>query len=80
MVEGKTTGQFLRYMRERHGYTQQYISSIMDVNVRTYRRWENDENDISMNQFARLIRFYGYGVDIININDAFKKRREKNAK
>ena len=64
----RMASQNIRYLREKYGYSQQQISMFLGVNVRTYRRWENDESTIDVATFIKILSFYGYTLDVVNIN------------
>lgn len=38
-------GNILRKNRERTGFTQERVAEMMDIPLRTYRRWEAEETD-----------------------------------
>ena len=73
MSNGMTTGEMLRSLRVKNGLTQQAASMAMGVNVRTYRRWENNESTIHVNDFIKLLSIYGMKLDIVRIKDICKK-------
>lgn len=73
MNSGISTGDMLRDLRLKHNVTQQQISMQMGVNVRTYRRWENNESSMNVNDFIKLLNFYKMKVDVVLINDICRK-------
>jgi transcriptional regulator with XRE-family HTH domain len=72
MSEGLTTGEMLRNLRLKKGLTQQGVSMDMGVNVRTYRRWENNESTMSVDSFIRLLNIFGMKVDVVNTKEIKK--------
>lgn len=68
-----STGDMLRELRVKNGLTQQAASMAMGVNVRTYRRWENNESCIHVDDFIKILNIFGMRLDVIRTKDDCKK-------
>ena len=57
--------QRIRDLREDSDYTQEYIAKLLNVNQRTYSRYENGQLDIPSLCLIKLAKFYGKSVDYL---------------
>lgn len=64
-----SVGDAFRYMRFEKGYTQQRVANEIGVNVRTYRRWENNESPISIGRTIDILNLYGKKLKVEPIDE-----------
>lgn len=57
--------QRIRDLREDSDYTQEYIAKLLNVNQRTYSRYENGEHAIPLTILSFLADFYETSVDYL---------------
>lgn len=57
--------QRIRDLREDSDYTQEYIAKLLNVNQRTYSRYENGEHAIPLTILSFLSDFYETSVDYL---------------
>ena len=55
----------IRNLREDADYTQEYIAKLLNVNQRTYSRYENSEHAIPLSILSFLADFYETSVDYL---------------
>lgn len=55
----------IRDLREDNDYKQEYIASLLNINQRTYSRYENAEHAIPLSVLSFLADFYGTSVDYL---------------
>ncbi len=60
----------LRMLREVHNYTQEYVSSVLDISPNTYSLLEKGQAQITIDRIEKLAQLYKLDVaDLIRIND-----------
>ena len=57
--------QRIRDLREDSDYTQEYIAKLLNVNQRTYSRYENGINELPIRHLITLCGFYHISADYI---------------
>ena len=55
----------IRQLREDKDLSQTYIAKILNVNQRTYSRYETGEHSISLESLCILADFHGVSVDYL---------------
>ena len=67
-----------RDLREDSDYTQEYIAKLLNVNQRTYSRYENGDRAIPIELLSKLADFYDTSVDYLinrtNIKTPYPKK------
>lgn len=58
---------WIRSKRLEKGLTQQQVADALDLNVRTIRRWEADEDVPAQTNLLRVAKLFGYRLK--NIGD-----------
>ena len=48
----------IRELREDHDLTQVYLANLLNVNQRTYSRYETGEHEISLDSLTKIADFY----------------------
>lgn len=48
----------IRELREDHDLTQTYMAKLLNVNQRTYSRYESGEHEISLASLSKIADFY----------------------
>ena len=70
--------QRIRDLREDSDYTQEYIAKLLNVNQRTYSRYENGDRAIPIELLSKLADFYDTSVDYLinrtNIKTPYPKK------
>ena len=56
----------LKVIRRLSSKSQLWVAVEMGVEERTYRRWENGENKISMDNFEKAINLMGYKIEVVD--------------
>lgn len=70
-------GITLRKLRDKNGYTQQYVADYIGISRVAYRKWENNEVDFSVSQLARIAELYCVALEeIIEVSRHSKKLKE----
>ena len=63
----------IRELREDNDLTQAYMAKLLNVNQRTYSRYETGEHEISLVSLSKIADFYGVSVDyLLNRTDTKK--------
>ena len=52
----------IRELREDNDLTQMYMARLLNVNQRTYSRYETGEHEISLASLSKIADFYGVSV------------------
>ena len=55
----------VRFLRIKHGYTQQGVSEILGVRKSTYNMYESGERNISVEMLTKLAKLYNVSTDYI---------------
>lgn len=55
----------IRDLREDCDYTQEYMAKLLNINQRSYSRYENGEHAIPLPVLSYLADFYGTSVDYL---------------
>ena len=55
----------IRELREDHDLTQTYMAHYLNVNQRTYSRYERGERSVPLEQLCRIADFYKVSVDYL---------------
>lgn len=55
----------IRELREDNDLTQMYMAKLLNVNQRTYSRYETGEHEISLTSLSKIADFYRVSVDYI---------------
>ncbi|SES16419.1 DNA-binding transcriptional regulator, XRE-family HTH domain [Pedobacter rhizosphaerae] len=63
-------GITLRKYRDSCGYSQQFVANCLEISRVSYRKWENNEVDFSINQLEKISEFYSIPIDQI-IKDSY---------
>lgn len=58
-------GITLRKYRDKHVYTQQYVADLIGISRVTYRKWENNDVEFSINQLAKISMLYDIPIYLI---------------
>ena len=53
----------LKEIRERRGFTQAKVAEIIGVRTRTYRRWENGDQQIPSGRLLSLSKLFGLPIE-----------------
>ena len=56
----------IRELREDHDLTQTYMAHYLNVNQRTYSRYERGERSVPLEQLCRIADFYKVSVDYLH--------------
>lgn len=63
----------IRELREDHDLTQTYMAKLLNVNQRTYSRYESGEHEISLASLSKIADFYNVSTDyLLNRTDVRK--------
>lgn len=63
----------IRELREDNDLTQVYMAKLLNVNQRTYSRYETGEHEISLVSLSKIADFYNVSVDyLLNRTDQKK--------
>lgn len=63
----------IRELREDHDLTQKYMAFLLDVNQKTYSRYETGEHSIPLSSLCRIADFYKVSVDYLLERTDIKK-------
>lgn len=73
-------GITLRKYRDKYGFTQQFVADCLCISRISYRKWENNDIDFTINQLERIAEFYNTSIEVIikesyikNTNLRFKR-------
>lgn len=58
-------GQRLRHLREDFGYTQEYISTLLNVERQTYTNYENGYRTPPLESLVQLSDLFGISLDYL---------------
>lgn len=69
----------LRYLRNKHGFSQEYMASAMGKNDHTaYQRLETGRTDIKLEDFVKISKIFNVALEeLLNIDGLPKTRREE---
>ena len=71
----------LRNLREDHDLTQQEIADILQIDRKTYLRYEKGLNEIKIDLLVKLARYYKVSTDFIcGLTDQSKTNENKSPK
>ena len=71
----------IRELREDNDLTQTYMAKLLNVNQRTYSRYETGEHEISLASLSKIADFYNVSVDyLLNRTDIKKPYPKKQNK
>lgn len=68
----------IRNLREDHDYTQQYVSSYLNIHRVVYNRYENGIREIPVSYLIHLAKLYNVSIDYlveVETNEEKKKRK-----
>ncbi len=65
--------QRIRELREDHDLTQVYMANFLNVNQRTYSRYETGEHEIPLASLSKIADFYHVSVDYLLNRTDIKK-------
>ena len=69
MLDSAKIGEFLRTIRQKNGYTQSGLSSLLNISDKAVSRWESGLSLPDMDNMYALSKIYGVTVDdILNCN------------
>lgn len=60
-----TLGQRLRRLREDRGYTQEHVSTILNVERQTYTNYENGYRTPPLDSLVQLADLFGISMDYL---------------
>lgn len=63
----------IRELREDNDLTQVYMANLLNVNQRTYSRYETGEHEISLAALSKIADFYDVSVDYLLDRTDIKK-------
>lgn len=55
----------IRALKEDKDLTQAYMAKLLNVNQRTYSRYESGEHEISLSALSAIADFHGVSVDYL---------------
>lgn len=58
-------GITLRKYRDKNCYTQQFVADCIEISRVTYRKWENNNVDFTINHLKRIAVFYNIPIEQI---------------
>jgi len=76
MLYKQILGKRLREKRMEHGLTQSKMSEYLDIQVRSYQRYEEGSNFPSLEILIKLCDILGISADYLLCRDGFLKSRE----
>lgn len=65
--------QRIRELREDHDLTQVYMAKLLNVNQRTYSRYETGEHEIPLASLCKIADFYHVSADYLLNRTDIKK-------
>ena len=63
----------IRELREDNDLTQTYMAKLLNVNQRTYSRYETGEHEISLSSLSKFADFYNVSTDYLLDRTDIKK-------
>ena len=73
-------GQRLENYRRMNNFTLQYLADKLEVHIRTYQRWENDEINISYVNLIKIIDLFEENIELFlqrtKVNETNLKKLE----
>lgn len=63
----------IRELREDNDLTQVYMAKLLNVNQRTYSRYETGEHEISLASLSKIADFYNVSTDYLLDRTDIKK-------
>lgn len=63
----------IRELREDNDLTQTYMAKLLNVNQRTYSRYETGEHEISLASLSKIADFYNVSTDYLLDRTDIKK-------
>ena len=61
------SGLLLKKLRLKHGFSQQYVASYLNMSRNAYAKWESGKTDIALSRLVKLLELYE-----ITVFDFFK--------
>lgn len=61
------SGLLLKKLRLKHGFSQQYVASYLNMSRNAYAKWESGKTDIALSGLVKLLELYE-----ITVFDFFK--------
>lgn len=58
-------GERLKILREKYGYTQQYVANYLKTTQSYYAQYENNRRPIPFERVVELSRLYDVSIDYI---------------
>ncbi len=58
-------GERMKILREKHGYTQQYVADYLKTTQSYYAQYENGRRQIPFERMVELARLYGVSLDYL---------------
>ncbi|MDE5994698.1 MAG: helix-turn-helix domain-containing protein [Oscillospiraceae bacterium] len=55
----------MKILREKHGYTQQYVADYLKTTQSYYAQYENGRRQIPFERMVELARLYGVSLDYL---------------
>ena len=55
----------IRELREDNDLTQVFLANLLNVNQRTYSRYETGEHEISLASLTKIADFYNVSIDFL---------------
>lgn len=56
-------GERMKILREKHGYTQQYVADYLKTTQSYYAQYENGHRQIPFERMVELARLYNVSLD-----------------
>lgn len=56
----------LKALRVNQKKTQQEIADYLEVNLRTYQKYEKDSDIMSLGNAKKLAKYYGISIDLLS--------------
>jgi transcriptional regulator with XRE-family HTH domain len=63
-----SSGLLLKKLRLKHGFSQQYVASYLNMSRNAYAKWESGKTDIVLYKLFKLLHVYE-----ISTSDFFRK-------
>lgn len=67
----------IRNLREDHDYTQQYVSSYLNIHRVVYNRYENGIREIPVSYLIHLAKLYNVSIDYLVENEVNNEEKNK---
>ena len=55
-------GNTLKKIRLTKNYTQQYVADHLNISRKTYRNWENNKTDLTLQKCDKICELYRIGI------------------